>query len=428
MNNGPLLVCDIIGMIEKHAHELAAHSQDGAKLFDGILRCKHLAKVIKARRVPSWPCPPTPDLPNKVVADELVDCYSRTSERVYRVLHLPSFKRDYEVCWVRDKEPDKTFLVLLKLVLAIGATTYCDYFSLRASAIRWVYEAECWLADPSLKHRLGVQYLQIHLLLLIARDMVGVGEDLVWISAGHLFRSAVHLGLHKEPSNLPSRTTLANEMHRRLWNTILELCLQSSLYAGESPLFSLKDFDTLPPSNFDDEQLTSLDAVPKHDHEVSEISFAIALRKMLPARLAVTKFLNKLGASLTYEETLRLDAEIRTSYKSAFQSLEVGSLSEFEVRIGEIIISRYLGALHMPFFTAGLKDSAYAYSRKVAVDVSLKSWYAASHSSDMETVQSSDTTASTQKTDIARITTCGSGLFRNAIMHALLIIGIGMSS
>ena len=429
MNFGIVLLRDIAELMDEHVRKTTDHADvESTDLYEAMQRCKYLARVIKAQRTPAWPCLPTPDLPTKMVADELVDCYLRTSERVYRVLHVPSFRRDYEALWMTRTEPDKAFLVQLKLVLAIGATVYSQHFHLRPSATRWVYEAESWLANPSLKHRIGLQYIQIHILLLIAREMVAVGEDTVWISTGSLLRSAVYIGLHRDPDHLPPRTTFATEMHRRLWGTILELCVQTSLNAGGPPLISLEDFDTMPPSNLDDEQLTSPGAVPKPANQFSQASVAIALRSMLPARLAVCKFLNDFNSSGTYDETLRLDAEFRASYKSlrkAFQSFDivVGSPSEFEVRITEMIVHRYLASLHMPFFSSALRDTTHAYSRKVAVDASLKIWYAAT---DVGTAPIPGLSASTEKVDLARVTTCGSGFHRISVTTALLAIGVGM--
>src|SRR5688572_7801408 len=107
--------------------------------------CKHLAKIIKSRRAPPWPSPPTADLPSKDVADKLVDGYLRTTETLYRILHVPTFMAEYEAVWASDSEPDTAFLVLLRLILAIGATIYDENFSLRGPAIKWVYEAQTWL-------------------------------------------------------------------------------------------------------------------------------------------------------------------------------------------------------------------------------------------------------------------------------------------
>lgn len=103
------------------------------------------------------------DLPPKDVADKLVDCYLQTTETIYRILHVPTLRRDYEALWVSDTEPDTVFLVQLKLVLAIGATTYDEQFSLRASAIQWVYGAQTWFSEPEFKSRLSIQALQTNI-------------------------------------------------------------------------------------------------------------------------------------------------------------------------------------------------------------------------------------------------------------------------
>lgn len=51
-------------------------------------------------------------------------------------------------------------------------------------------------------------------------------------------------------------TVLRAEMRRRVWATILEINLQSSIDAGGPPLLSLADYDTAPPANLNDEDLT----------------------------------------------------------------------------------------------------------------------------------------------------------------------------
>jgi hypothetical protein len=89
------------------------------------------------------------------------------------------------------------------------------------------------------------------------------------------------MGLHRDPANLPTRSTptIATEMRRRLWNTILEINLLLSMKSGQPPYISPKDYDTLPPSNFDDEQLLDQNATPKPTKEISQMSVAIALRR-----------------------------------------------------------------------------------------------------------------------------------------------------
>ncbi|KAF2477302.1 uncharacterized protein BDR25DRAFT_251952 [Lindgomyces ingoldianus] len=422
--NGVALFRDIIETIDPHVRE------ETSKVVSGIQRCKSLARVIKFQRAPPWPSPPTADLPRKDVSDELVDGYLRTIETVYRILHVPSFQRDYEALWVSETKPDSAFLVQLKLVLAIGANVYDEKFSLRSSAIRWVYEAQTWLSEPQFKSRLGIQSLQTNLLLLLAREIVDVGgADFVWVSAGALLRTAMSMGLHRDPAHLPRRTKFAAEMRRRLWNTTLEIILQSSLTSGGPPFISLEDFDTEPPSNFDDDQLVADDAVSKAEDNFTQVSTAIALRKTFPARLAVAKFLNDLGSQGSYEETLRLDAELKASYRALCQTLQgynshTPSPSHFEKCATDFIMNRYLSCLHIPFLALGLHESAYAFSRKVAVETSLKLWCAAYPSSPIMASQSRRNHGSSDRHDLERLALCGSGFFRTSVFQATSVIAV----
>ncbi|KAL7624663.1 hypothetical protein AAE478_006233 [Parahypoxylon ruwenzoriense] len=419
-------VRDILGIIEPYVRE------ETCKVSVLMQRCKTLARTIKSRRAPAWPTPPAPDLPPKDVADELVDCYLRTVETVYRILHVPTFRRDYEAHWVSHANSSTAFLVQLKLVLAIGTTTYDELFSLRASAIRWIYEAQTWISEPGFKHRLDVQYIQIHLLLLLAREFLGVGGDMSWVSAGALLRTAMYMGLHKDPTHLPSTTALIAEMRRRLWNTILEISVQSSLNSGGSPLISLGDFDTEPPGNFDDDQLTAEDPVPKPEDDFTQTTVAITLRKTLPIRLAIAKFLNDHGSRGAYEETLRLDAELKASYKTIFRSLQQhrsktgASPSQFEADAVSLIINRYLSALHIPFFGLSLHEAAYAFSRKVALESSLKIWrvvYPASSSVTAPQARNCSTTSADQG-KLERFVVCANGFFRIAAVQATFFVSM----
>lgn len=413
---------DIFETMEPHLREGKSDA------WRGIERCKSLARIIKARRAPPWPSTITPDLPSKEVADALVDCYLRTSEAIYRVLHVPTFRRDYEALWLSNTGPNTAFLVQLKLVLAIGAVTYDEQFSLRSSTVRWIHEALTWISEPKFKSRLDIQSLQTNLLLLLAQERVGAGGDSIWVSVGALLRKAVFLGLHRDPAHLPKGTVFAAEMRRRLWNTILEVALQSSLTSGAPPFISLDDFDAAPPRNFDDEQLMTSDPVPKPEANFTQASIAIALRKTFPQRLAVAKFLNDLASAGKYEETLRLDAELRAAFRDLGRTLQVFSSSgsqlspsRFEIRLLDFEMHRYLSSLHAPYFGPALHETAYAFSRKVVVESSLKIWRVAYPSS---CPTSATDAIPSDRDDLAQLTVCSSGFHATVTINAALLIAV----
>lgn len=424
--NGVALFRDLFGVIEPFVRE------ETSAVATAMGKCKHLARVIKSRRAPPWPTPPSGDLPPKEKCDELLECYLRTIERVFRVLHIPTFKKEYDAIWEAGAKRDTAFLVQLKLVLAIGATMYDELFSLRSSAIRWIYEAHTWCAEPSFKPRLSIPSLQTNILLLIARETAGIGDELTWISAGQLLKTAVYMGFHRDPSYLPKRSALATEMRRRLWNTILEITLQSSITTGNPAYISFNDFDTEPPGNFDDDELLHEDPTPVAQDEYTQSSTTIALRKSFPVRLAITKYLNDISSHGTYEEALRLDAQLRAAYKSVRRTLQKSnsgtgcSASDFEVRVVDLIMHRYLSVLHVPFFGASLQEASYAFSRKVVIETSLKIWSSAFPVSTAMPRQAYNgvTSSPAMKTDdVARLAISGSGFFRTAAFQACLLVG-----
>ncbi|KAK8007756.1 hypothetical protein PG989_001746 [Apiospora arundinis] len=435
--NGVLQVRESFDLIEAHL------GTETPIAWTGIEQCKSLARVIKTQRTPLtlWPFPTSPDLPSKDVADTLVDCYLRTSESIYRVLHIPTFRRDYDALWVSDSTPDANFLAQLQLVLAIGATTYDEHFSLRSSALRWVSTAQAWQSQPKFKARLDLGSIQTHILFLIAQEKVAFNGDSTWILAGSLIRRAVYIGLHKDPTYLPHKTALNIEMRRRLWNTVMELALQSSLTSGGPPFISMGDFDVAAPNNFDDDQLMADDPVPQPEDHFTQVSVAIMLRNTFPQRLAIVKFLNDLGSSGTYQETLRLDTELRGAYNllsRTFQSYNNAASnatpSRFEMRVVNFMMHRYLSSLHVPYCSAALQETSYYFSRKVVVESSLKIWHLAFSSSASSTVNDSsihnnqlnnnNNHALPDYDELARLITCSAGFYPTVAIQAAFLIAM----
>jgi hypothetical protein len=373
-------------------------------------------------------------LPPKEVADALVECYLKTTESIYKILHLPTFRQIYDAIWVPDAihNTEMSFVIQLKLVLAIGASTYDKVFSFRVPAIKWIYEAQTWLSEPKFKSRLDIPFLQTSLLLLIAQERVGVGGEMMWISIGSLLRKSICIGLHRDPIHFPQRSMLAAEMRRWLWNTVLEMTLQSSLTSGGPPLISLNDFDTEPPGNYDDDQLMADDPVPKPLTVFTQMSVAIALRKTFPQRLAVIKFLNDLSSPGTYEETLRLDRDLRKAYKELGQTVRGISASskgssppELDIKLVDFLMHRYLSSLHVPYFGPGLQETAYAFSRKVVVESSLKIWRAAYPSSRLSASACFDSPETNSEWEgLPRLAICCSGFYPTVAIQAAFLIAI----
>lgn len=418
-------------------------------------KCKSLARTIKAQRAPPWPCPPTPDLPPKDLADKLVENYFATIESVYRVLHVPIFRREYGAIWTETgrSKANNAFLVQVKLVMALGALVHDDTFSLRSTAVRWVYEAQTYLAEPvSFKARLNVQTLQTRLLLLLAREFVDINGDSSWVEVESIVRVAMSMGLHRDPDQLPRMAQvtgppLQSEMRRRLWNTILELSLQASLFLGGPPRLSEEDFDCGMPGNFDDEELLGTNgggqegaAIQLQAEEIlTSMTVPRALRSTFSIRLRVVKFLNDLqrhsrgGGS--YAETLELDKQLRAAFEPVCQRLKrcnpkkhaTQTTPGFALQAFSFILERYTSALHAPFLGASFHESAYAFSRRVMLDTTLRMWCAAYPSSFIAQGQvpssPSDIFSPGGGAELfSRFILCAAGFFRTSAAQATFLL------
>ena len=428
---------------------------------------KLLAKTIKAQRMPELTFKFGLKIPPRDVADQLVDGYLRTFETVYRILHVPSFKAEYERYWTSPASVSQAFVIQLQLAMAAGAGVYDDAHSMRKPAIAWVYEALCWLITPPMKSKLTITGIQNMLLLHFAREVAGVSGDLAWISMGSVYRSAVAMGLHRDPKRLPNMSRADAEIRRRLWNTTLELALQSSLNSGGPPMISLDEFDTGPPSDCDDSDLVDGDesrvqpsssAAPPSPSRFTDTTVALALRKSFPLRLAIVRYLNDINSMGKYEDTLKLSAQLQTAYKAAALSLKrfdgaggARQPSLFQKELIDFIFHHYFQAHHLPYLHRAFREPTYAFSRKIVVEMSLKIFSAVSqstsygysvgsntnagsqrpsppgagvHGSKNGTPSSQSATAAHRRDDLDRLATNSTGFFRNVTSKASMLIPV----
>ena len=97
----------------------------------------------------------------------------------------------------------------------------------------------------------------------------------------------MQMGLHRDPEHLPKMSILSVELRRRLWATIMEMVIQSSLESGLPPLISFGDFDTKPPLNINDNEIDESTQMPPASHEramATQTSPQLALLQSLRIR------------------------------------------------------------------------------------------------------------------------------------------------
>src|SRR5687768_15340381 len=148
-------------------------------------------------------------LPQKPVCDRLVAAYMDVSEATYRVLHFPTFREQYNLFW-DGKLQSEYFLPQLLAVLAIVSrfTTKSQGFS--HERIEGVHTptafslVRTWLDGLRGKQLTNLAVLQVELLLMVCRRALMFRPQELWIPLGSIVRTAMAMGLHRDPSEFGS--------------------------------------------------------------------------------------------------------------------------------------------------------------------------------------------------------------------------------
>ncbi|KAL4750507.1 hypothetical protein BDW72DRAFT_175805 [Aspergillus terricola var. indicus] len=356
-----------------------------ADLTNVVKECRALRKSIKSHRAVALN-DPVPDLrdtiPPQPVCDELVQCYLRTFEPIYRVLHIPSFWESYRIFWTEPQSSPVSFLMKLVLILAIGTVFYPDSSSEIDNQFthlkpKWVYSAQWWLTGPSEETTASLDGVQVFCLLLTARKVCRLGTSSV-LSTNSLIDMAMRLGLHIDPANFPNLSAFESEVRVRLWATVREMALQSTLESGLPCCFT-PGFDPRPPFNLDDRDISpNINQVPptKPHSQWTDMSFLSLLQDSVKLRMEVVHFVASPGEK-SYQQALRLTADMRQACRKLAdftQSCKASPSShwlrptEFHKRFLDMEFRRYILAIHAPFIVQARKDPRFFYSRKVSLE------------------------------------------------------------
>lgn len=154
---------------------------------------------------------PEPIALNRNSADRMARLYMSGFESAFRILHVPSFWTEYEEYWKDPADVIDMTRFKVQLVLAIGSGLCQESFEVETShstAHQWVYAAQDWLSSPTGKDRLSISGLQVQCLLILARQTLSIGGDLIWVAMGTLLHTAMQLGLHRDPKHFAKMTVL----------------------------------------------------------------------------------------------------------------------------------------------------------------------------------------------------------------------------
>ncbi|VUC32720.1 unnamed protein product [Clonostachys rosea] len=381
---------------------------NGTSLFSNILRPLGKAQAEKSQlhqatssfkalarqidqyfAVPVTPIAPGTRIPEKPLADAFLENYFSHFEGWLRVLHVPSFRSEYIKFWQQRDTVNQIFVLQLQLCMALGITVHPDCLIWKNAANQWIHEGRRWLQDSfeRAKKKPSFEEVQLACLVLIAEANASENDQMhqCWVSVGQLVRRSMYLGLHREPRHvLPNPSVIQAEMRRRLWMTVLELNLMLSLQAGQPTLVYPSDYDICPPSNMTDEELTnepdetrSSEGIGSSANKQTRTTPQLALFDSFLLRSELVNKLNGIGQTMSYDEVLRFHKELSKAKGRMQQKFRAGDTATASTNfahnsIANILLSRYLLALHLPVLGRSIRNPTFHFSRRFCITASIE--------------------------------------------------------
>ena len=189
--------------------------------------------------------------------------------------------------------------------------------------------------------------------------------------------------------------------------------------SGGPPLISLSDYDTEPPSNYNDEDLlrdttgTAEVPRPKPLATFTDTSVQIGLVRTVKVRIEIASYLNEFRSMTSYDKSLAINSELTVASRSLDALLRAHKRqnpgpSQFQLRTVEHIMQRYFLAIHLPWLGHAKDDPRYFFSRRLCVEAGLR------HHRVVKAYRSMDPAerALQEPDDYARLLICGSGSVR----------------
>jgi hypothetical protein len=205
------------------------------------------------------------DLPERDLADRLLDAYFNCVHPLYPFVHESTFRDQYERLW-QPASPDfhPEWLAILNMAFANGCE-FCesiDREQVLPMASVFVSRARTLLA-PRLFQPGNLDRVQA--LLLLCHYLQGT-LDLCecWNLVGVMVRTAVSIGLHLPVTDDHSSGAVQKEMSKRVWRGCYIIDRTLSMKFGRPPSIQILNIhDTPPPLEVDDRYITPGTLAPR---------------------------------------------------------------------------------------------------------------------------------------------------------------------
>lgn len=342
---------------------------------------------------------------------------------------MSSFWRTYEELWNPDPSGSPSTpldIARITLVLAIGTTFSAsndtERDKLRDLTQTWIHSAQSWLFGPGEKTSNTIKGLQTLCLLFLARHTTyNCPGATASFSASSLLTMAMTMGLHRNPDIFQRFSPMQKQMRVRLWTTILEFAVQSSLERSLPLGVTPEGHDVPLPLNVNDADLEAAGTNGTLDErdDFTDSTLQILLAKTLSLRMGVVELLAGLRSNQDYNTVLELGSHLRAANRDMASCFRPGAIltqettsksifvaGEFHRKLLDITLRRTTLLLHRASMLQARSDPRFYFSRKSCAESSM---VILSHSGDADM-----SLPSGELDDFLRMALVGRGVFKGA--------------
>lgn len=378
-----------VGALIAYVPELAKFTKVTFETFPAFARIRQDMKALEKRTVYAGTEPTlTKDedlrslLGPRADTDHLTQLYLDNYDTVYHILHVPSFRQDYNEMWldIRSARPHLIALVLVMTACSqLLSTTSAPWLysgnssTVRERAVTVIRAVEDWLQSKSEKH-VTILDFQIRFILLLAKRITVRKAKRQWTDTVKFLNFCISAGLHRNPDFLRKPTSpFDKEMRRRMWTAACEFELQMAFERGMVSSSWPLQSDCPPPISISDDDFDKSSEHLPPARPVSHFtgaSWLVISQDTLALRHALNSALNNIRSPISFDTGKKYTEEIEAHLKALPQW--IGASSEGPRATLELSLRQYVLAIHNRLLRHSSSQTERNYSRLSLLENSLR--------------------------------------------------------
>jgi hypothetical protein len=308
------------------------------------------------------------------------------------ILHRPTFSKEYAQFWQDPSSASLHWIALLFMITGLGVfmSSFQAPHELTGDSPLSPMDRFRLCRGAAGAALIWGKYSQPSHLTLQAMLMYVEAEFLVdrhsqmncYLLSSVLIRLMLKMGLHRDPSKLPSISPYDGEIRRRVWNLAIQLDLLVSFHLGLPAMIHGIESDTTLPRNLLDEDFdvhTTKLPPPRSVNDYTQMSYPIYKATISRVFGLVARQSHSLTVP-TYVDVMKLDAILEETYNNVPHFMKVKPMEESIIDPPIQIVQRFGLAslyqksrcvLHRRYITEVVPRMEHVYSRKACLSAAL---------------------------------------------------------